>query len=200
MTTPKPEGERPREGAASPTRKAEEPLAFASMVEGMRRALGDRVTEAAHRRFETIGIPMRGPLKPTYPRTIWIEASLYAGQLLSPELNPEQQRVALGKRFVRGYMETIVGRALITAMRLLGPRRSMLRMQRSFNTGNNYSKVVIREVPGALEVDVFGAPYPEWYEGMIHESLIATGAKEAEVKAIRYEPPEITTYRAVFKE
>ena len=37
---------------------AEEPLAFSSMVEGMRRALGNRISESQHRRFEELGVPM----------------------------------------------------------------------------------------------------------------------------------------------
>lgn len=178
---------------------SDEPLAFSSMVEGLRRALGHQVDEAAHRRFEELGIPMRGKIQPTYPRDVWMRVSLYAGQLLNPTLSPEAQRVALGRRFVRGYTETIVGRALLTAMRVIGPKRALLRMERSFRTGNNYSRVTFRETPSGIELDVLGAPYPEWYEGMVRESLEITGAKEIELTRLKYEPPEVTTYRVAFK-
>ncbi len=178
---------------------SDEPLAFASMVEGMRRALAGRLDEPAFKKFEELGIPMRGPMKPTYPRDVWMRVSLYAGQLLNPSLPPKEQRVALGRRFVRGYIETLVGKALAAALRVLGPKRALMRLERSFRTGNNYSKAVLRETPEGIELDILDAQYPEWYEGMVLESLEVTGAKDASVKAVRYEPPAITTYRVVFK-
>lgn len=178
---------------------SDEPLAFSSMVEGLRRAMGNQVDEAAHRRFEELGIPMRGKMQPTYPRDAWMRVSLYAGQLLNPMLSPEAQRVALGRRFVQGYAETIVGKVLLTAMRIIGPRRALLRLERSFRTGNNYSRATFRETPAGLELDVLGTPYPEWYEGMVRESLAITGAKEIELTVLTYEPPAVTTYRVAFK-
>jgi uncharacterized protein (TIGR02265 family) len=179
---------------------AEEPLAFASMVEALRRALGDRLDERTHQKFEALGIPMRGKIASTYPRDAWMRVSLYAGEVLNPALAPEAQRVALGRRFVRGYSETMVGKALLAAMRVLGPRRALMRLERSFRTGNNYSRAELRALPsGALELDIIGAPYPEWYEGMVLEALAVTGAHDAVVKPIRYRPPEITTYAVSFR-
>ena len=177
----------------------EEPLAYSSMVEGLKRALGDKVDEAAHLKFEALGIPMRGKPSPTYPRDAWMRVALYAGELLNPSLKPEAQRVALGRRFVRGYMDTIVGKALVAAMRVLGPKRALMRLEKSFRTGNNYSRCVFRETPEAIELDILNAPYPEWYEGMVLESLEVTGAKRIVVEAVRYQPPEITTYRVRFE-
>ena len=176
----------------------DEPLAYSSMVEGLRRALGSRVDESAHRRFEELGIPMRGKLLPAYPRDVWLKVSIYAGQLLNPGLDAKAQRVALGRRFVRGYAETMVGKALVAAMRVLGSKRSLMRLERSFRTGNNYSRAVFREGEGGIEIDILGAPYPEWYEGMVMESLEITGAKNISLTTLKYEPPELTTYRVSF--
>jgi uncharacterized protein (TIGR02265 family) len=179
--------------------KPEEPLAFASMVEGLRRAMGT-LDERTHRKFEELGLPMRGKMEQTYPRDLWVRVCLFAGQQLNPTFSPEQQRVALGRRFVQGYAETLVGKALLAAMRVLGPKRALARLERSFRTGNNYSRVTFRETEGGgIELDVLGAPYPEWYEGMVYESLVVTGAKDIEVKAVKFQPPELTTYRVSFR-
>ena len=178
---------------------SDEPVAYASMVEGMRRALAGRLDELAHKRFEELGIPMRGKVQATYPRAVWLKVAVYAGQLLSPTLAPEAQRVALGRRFVRGYIETLVGKALATALRVLGPKRALMRLERSFRTGNNYSRAQFREGPDGIEIDIIDAQYPEWYEGMMLESLEVTGAKDISIKAVRYEPPAITTYRVSFR-
>jgi len=179
--------------------KSEEPLAYASMVEGMRRALAGRLDEKAHERFEALGIPMRGKLAAAYPRAVWLKVALYAGELLNPSLAPEAQRVALGRRFVRGYIETLVGKALAAALRVLGPGRALMRLERSFRTGNNYSRAEFRETAQGIEIDIIDAQYPEWYEGMMLESLEVTGAKDIAIEAVRYEPPAITTYRVSFK-
>src|SRR3954467_1085686 len=114
----------------------EEPVVFTSTVEGLIRALGDKLDERAHQRFAAIGLPLKGKLQTAYPRAVWLESGLIAAQILFPSLSPEQQRVALGKRFVQGYGETIVGRALLTMMKMLGPKRTLERLKKSFNTGN----------------------------------------------------------------
>jgi uncharacterized protein (TIGR02265 family) len=150
---------------------------FSSTVEGLMRAMGDKLDEAAHRRFAELGLPMKGKLQPTYPRALWIKVCLAAGEVMFPQLPAEQQRIQLGHRFIRGYGETLVGKTLLTAMKLLGPKRSLERLQRSLQTGNNYTKVTLREVEGGFELDLADAPYPEWYQGMFEAALQVTGAK-----------------------
>jgi uncharacterized protein (TIGR02265 family) len=177
----------------------DEPVVFTSTVEGLIRALGPKLDERAHAQFAAIGIPLKGKLQAAYPRKAWLEAGILASQILFPTLGAVEQRIALGKRFVYGYSETVVGRALTSMMRLLGPRRSLARLERSFHTGNNYTRCVLRELEGgALELDLSDAPFPEYYQGMVEALLEITGAQEVEVTMLKRAGDE-TTYGIRFR-
>ena len=168
------------------------------MVEGIIRALGDKLDEKAHARFAALGIPLKGKLQAAYPRDLWWPVAHCAGELLSPHLTPPEQRRALGRRFVYGYNETIVGKALITAMKVLGPKRSLARIGRNFKTGNNYSTAEMRETPEGIEMHVAGQPYPEWYAGIFEAAVEITGGKNVRVELLRADPPRLTVYRVSF--
>jgi uncharacterized protein (TIGR02265 family) len=168
------------------------------MVEGLIRALGNKLDERAHQKFAELGLPLKGKLQPAYPRDAWISASLYAGELLNPTATPIEQRRLLGHRFVDGYAETLVGKALLASMRVLGTRRALARLEKSFRTGNNYSKAELREQADGLFMVVSNAPYPEWYQGMIESACRMTGAKEYRVQPIKREG-DTTTFRIEFR-
>ncbi len=172
-------------------------VVFTSTVEGLIRALGDKLDERVHQQFADIGLPLKGKLLAAYSREVWLKSGLLASQLLFPTLPPEKQRVELGRRFVYGYSETIVGKALVTMMRMLGTRRALERLKKSFHTGNNYTEVALREVDGQLELDVSDAPFPEYYQGMVEAVLELTGRTTFEVAQIRRVGNE-TTFRIRF--
>ena len=63
-----------------------------------------------------------------------------------------------------------VGKALMASMRVLGTKRALARLEKSFRTGNNYSKAELKEEADGLYMVVSNAPYPEWYQGMIESA------------------------------
>jgi uncharacterized protein (TIGR02265 family) len=175
-----------------------EELVFSSMVEGMVRAVADKLDDRAHAHCAELGIALRGKLHPTYSREAWTKVSLYVGGVLWPMLKPEEQRRQLGHRFVEGYTETMVGKALIAAMRVLGPKRALARLEKSFRTGNNYSKAELVDGAEGLFMIIANSPYPEWYQGMIEKALERTGATDIRVESFKREG-DTTTFRIGFR-
>ena len=173
-------------------------VVFAAMVEGLIRALKDKLDDKTHARFAELGISLKPPFKPSYPRAAWTKVAHLAGEVLTPGAPLEQQRFNLGSRFIYGYSETLVGGALIAMMRVLGPKKAMQRLGKSFKTGNNYSKAELREEGGALYLDVLEAPFPEWYQGVIQATLQITGAKDIKVELVHDERPAKITYKVQF--
>ena len=54
----------------------------------------------------------------------------------------------------RGYAEGLVGRALLTVLRLFGPRRTMLRMAENYRTADNVTEVKSPELsPTAIDLE-----------------------------------------------
>jgi uncharacterized protein (TIGR02265 family) len=166
---------------------------FGSAAEGLIRAMGNKLDERAHHKFAQLGVPLRPRVLPVYPRKAWIDACVYAGELLFPINKPEEQRLMLGHRFISSYSETIVGKALITMLRLLGPRRSLARIERSFRTGMSHADIGLKELePGHFEVAVANVSYSEWYQGMIEKGLELSGAKELKVTVSSREGDTVT--------
>lgn len=70
---------------------------------------------------------------------------------------------------MRGYVETLLGRAMVQVMKVVGPRRSLERMQRNFRTGSNYIETRFTSLgKGQAELwfnDVSGIP--DFYAGVM---------------------------------
>jgi len=83
-------------------------------------------------------------------------------------------------------MDTLMGKALAPVMRALGPRRTLLRMERNFRSGSNY--VAVRaEATGPAELllhfnEVHGIP--GYYAGIIEQGAALTGAKDTTVEVL----------------
>ena len=84
---------------------------------------------------------------------------------------------------MRGFSETMMGRALVQFMKVIGPRRSMQRMERNFATGGNYIQTRFTSLGvGKAEVwfnDVSGIP--DFYAGIIQRGGEFSGAKDLQV-------------------
>jgi len=172
---------------------ADDRVIFGSAAEGLIRALGAKLDERAHHKFAMLGVPLRPRVLATYPRHAWIESCVYAGELLFPGRPPEEQRLMLGHRFISSYSETIVGKALITMLRLMGPRRSLERIERSFRTGMSHADIGARQLaPGHHEVTVANVSYAEWYQGMIEKGLELSGAQGLKVTVAKREGDTVT--------
>ena len=108
-----------------------EPIVFSQTVDGLLRALGTRLDDDAKDHLRDLGLNVRARLDPAYTLAVWTPVMRYASTLVAPGRPPPEQMFELGRRFIEGYAETIVGRAMLTALNVLGPRRTLERMSRN---------------------------------------------------------------------
>lgn len=114
-----------------------EPVVFTEAVNGLRRALGDRLTPELRAELAHDGIDFDRP-QVAYAVSHWLAAASKVAAHLGPEV-PEADRFRhLGLTFMRGYATTTIGRATIAAAKLMGVKRTLLRMGRNFKTACNY--------------------------------------------------------------
>lgn len=132
-----------------------ERLVFPPIVEGLFvRGLNGRVTYSLKEQLRNEGLDLDRPLLPAYPLEVWTRCVALTAKALHPE---EPEAVAwrlLGERMIDGYRDTMVGRALLGVLRLLGPKRGLSRAQHSFRTSNNYTEVRVTE-RGPNEVEMW---------------------------------------------
>src|SRR5690349_24616631 len=122
--------------AALPLR---EPVVFDSAVEGVfLRGLVGQVTPSLSAKLRAIGLDLNQKLRPTYPREAWTRMLEVAVAEVFPDVSPEEGFRRLGALAVNGIGHTMMGKVLVQMARLMGPRRSMLRLPQVFSAVNNF--------------------------------------------------------------
>jgi uncharacterized protein (TIGR02265 family) len=162
-----------------------EPVVFSHSVEGLVRAMGPALDVAAKSRLRALGLDLERPLAPAYPLPVWVEVMRFAAALVAPGKNEPDQMTELGRRFIDGYEQTLVGKAMLATLRLLGPRRTLERMSRNFRSGNNYTEAkLVAHAPTDVELWLSRVKEPAFYAGMLQAALARTGARELNVSVV----------------
>jgi uncharacterized protein (TIGR02265 family) len=169
---------------------SKEEVVYRATVEGLfHKALGSAITPRCRDRIRTAGIDLGERLKPAYLREVFYDCVRILGEELFPKVEPDRRMVQLGTLFMEGYEQTLVGKAALTAAKLMGTRRTLGRMTVNFETANNYMKTwLVEEGPGRARLtlsETSGAP--GYFEGAIHRGLTFAGAKELTVRREAYD-------------
>lgn len=162
-----------------------EKLIFAQTFEGLLRSLAGKLTPQLTEGLRHRGLDLSLALLPAYPLSVWIEVLSFVARERHPGLALDAAVAAVGRDFMDGYAETMVGRAMTAMMRLIGPRRTLERVTRQFRTGNNFSDTRLTEVSATEyrlwvnEVQLAG-----WYVGILSRGLELAGGKEVKVELL----------------
>lgn len=163
-------------------------LYSAVAVEGtFKLGVGDRLSDAQRETLrEEYGIDPFDTV-PYYPVEVMHRGFEYLQRELFPELPAQESEDLLGALSFRGFAQTLIGKAIVQMMRLIGAERTMPRMSKNLQAGTNFMDIVSRKLgPGDFELevsDVGGIPY--FYRGMFTEGLGCTRAKDLAVTIAR---------------
>lgn len=165
-----------------------EKLIFAQTFEGLLRSLRGQLPPRLASGLRERGLDPAAPLRPAYPQAVFLEVVTFMAGELHPGLAPDAAIAAVGRGFMDGYGETMVGRAMMAMMRVIGPRRTLERVTRQFRTGNNYSETRLTPV-GATEYHLWvnEVRQPGWYVGILSRGLELAGGQEVEVELLQAE-------------
>jgi uncharacterized protein (TIGR02265 family) len=171
-------------------------LVFSQTFEGLQRALGDRLTGQVSAQFRALGVDFAKELEPAYELEVWVKAAHHAAEVLHPELPEAEQLYRFGRAFIDGYARTLMGKAMLATLKLIGPRRTLERMDRNLRNGNNYSQTRLAAAGEANAFTLWVTPvrYVDWYRGLLEAGLEAAGAKGLQVAA-EARDGEAVTYR-----
>lgn len=167
-------------------------IVFDNTVDGLfRRALGRTMTARCKERLKAAGLDLDAKLKPAYPRLQYYEFVNIAAEELYPRLSRDDAHYELGKQFVAGFQETLLGKAVVSLVKLLGPRKTLAKMTQNMQSSNNYMKTTLLEIDGnEYEIvlsQVSGAP--RYFEGVLLRAIELSGGQNAVVKPTRGEGP-----------
>ncbi|MFO0601153.1 MAG: DUF2378 family protein [Myxococcaceae bacterium] len=168
-----------------------EQILFNSFAEALIvRGYGSRITTSLKARLRQCELDLDN-LRPGYPAHLlpsWLDA-------MALELFPAQSRAeahhAMGRRFIEGWKETLLGRALRPLIKLLPPKRALGRMERNFGSTDNFTRITLTDLgPTAISMrfnDILGVP--DFYEGLLDEGASLASAKDARCRLQKLEAP-----------
>lgn len=167
---------------------AEAALVFSQTVEGLLRALGPLDADTREK-FRALGFdPAR--LEPAYPVERYVALQRLAVERFAGDVPFSLGIETLGRRFVDGYGETLIGRAVLASLKLLGPRRTLERLTRTLSTGTSFFATKLTETsPGVWQLWLNRVTYPGWYVGLIRRGLELAGAHDIDLKVLHHEGP-----------
>lgn len=168
-----------------------ERLWFSTVIESVfSKGLGTRLTPELKAGIKAVGIDL-DRLQPAYPVEQVHKACRLVMPALFPDLTEEEAFHELGVSSMRGYSDTLLGKALIQILKLIGVRRSLLRMHTSMRAGNNYLETFATVIAGnCIQLrfsDVSGMP--SFYQGIIEEGGRMAHAKNLIVTTVASTPP-----------
>lgn len=147
-------------------------VVFGNFYEGFTKSLGPRFTpqlkaemKKAGLDFDKLPTAMAATESNRYTRLI--------GKLAFPE-DPEIEALRLlGLHAIRGWSNTMLGSAASAMLRLVGPHRTLKRLDRAFQTTNNFSRAtseVVNEKEALVTInDVEGMP--SYWQGILEAGL-----------------------------
>jgi uncharacterized protein (TIGR02265 family) len=88
---------------------------------------------------------------------------------------------------VDSYGETLVGKALLTAMKVIGPRRMLERMARNLRTANNYTETKLTSRADVHELWCSRVASTSFYCGMLQRGVEVAGGADVLVEATAHD-------------
>ncbi len=169
---------------------ADTEVVFSNSVESLVRALGPALDETTRQKFLALGIDLLKP-NPAYPYELWVRALELAMDVLWPGVARDIATYRMGRAIFESYEQTMMGKALMALVKVLGPKRALERMSRNLRTTNNYSETRLTEVgPNRFEMWVNKVAFPHYFRGLLEAGLEFGGAKGVKVDIVRVSASE----------
>lgn len=178
-------------------------LEFQHTIEGLFvNALGADMSPELKDKLRKAGLDLSKPLEPAYPSMKYMEWLRITALHLTPGLPVSEGVRTLGRRFLRGYGETFLGKTVFKVMRLIGVRRSLDRIARSFRTGDNYSDATLNWIDKSEVHITFNEVHdlPTYNQGILEQILIEMRAEEYGVEVLSCPSGVEAVYRVTWKD
>ena len=171
---------------------SEERFVFPSSVDGLLKGLGPRVTPELKAHLKARGLDVDN-VPPAFPVAEWSPHLRTTAIFAWPDETEDEALRLLGLHFIRGWQNTPLGSAASMMLRVLGPARTLTRLDRAFRTSDNFTRATT-ELVGTHEAlitvnEVQGVP--TYWVGILQGGLEVLHRK-GEVTLHAYTPPGAT--------
>jgi uncharacterized protein (TIGR02265 family) len=142
-----------------------------------------------------LGINLKKPL-PAYTLTVFVNAIEKSGPLLYPGSDVSSAARKMGAAIVNHADSNLIGKAVMSMAKLVGPRRIIPKLKNSWRAANNYTEVEVKELSEKEFLITFNEPGTmQWYSlGSLEAGFTLIAGKDAKV-TIDSATPVSATYR-----
>ena len=149
---------------------------FPAAAEGMLKGMGPRATPEFRAHMKKHGLDF-DHIPPAIPLSTWTPFMKAAAVFTWPHESVDEAMRLLGLHFIRGWKNTAIGSATSMMLRVVGPRRTLTRLDRAFRTSDNFTHAVT-ELVGTNEAlvtinEVQG--FPTYWIGILQGGLEVLG-------------------------
>ena len=173
----------------------EQRVVFGNTFEGLYRFVSPSLGQGhAERLRAAAGVDFTKQLHPAYPAEAFVAVVREMAQQLYPA-EPEAERLRrVGRAVLEGWRLTLVGRAVESLSRVVGPLRTFRMAGKKFRTSDNFTDVRVEE-RGPRELllhlnDALGMP--AYYQGFFEAIVEHLGVASPRVEIAAAEAPGVT--------
>ena len=173
-----------------PPVRLEDRLIYSEVIEGLiQYGLGGHVPSRLRERLGDLGLDV-DRLPSTFPVVTWHKCLRVIIEELFPGVPMDEAFRRLARQHVEGYGRTLMGRATVRVMRLLGPRRMVHRLPSVLSATDNYTAGSLEERgPAEFVLSLNSNMQPGAYvESLLEAMLRACGAVQPRVKQQESQP------------
>jgi uncharacterized protein (TIGR02265 family) len=121
-------------------------LVFQSTCENLvDKAYGSHMNAGLYAELKAIGIDTNKWL-PAYSHETFVAAIGLIAKHCHPDLPNDEAVRQIGIRTIETHFESALGKPLAALLRVLGPKRTLMRMTQKFRASNNYSETDVMEL------------------------------------------------------
>lgn len=171
---------------------------FPSAIEGILKGLGPLVKPELIAHLKAKGLDVHH-LPPAIPAEHWHERLVDIAVITWPDLPKEEALRQLGLGFVRGWQRTALGSAASALLTLLGPARTLTRLDRAIRTSDNFTRTeTVLDGPNAATMKVSDVQNcPTYWIGVLQAGLEFLG-REGTATLVSHDVPG-ATFRLTWK-
>lgn len=175
------------------TSSPSERVVFSNSFEGLLRAMGPNPSPEVLAAFRDHGVDIGRPLATAYPLSAYVGTLERLTRLRFGDAPAGEAYFAMGQAFLEGYGTTLMGKALLGMLRVLGPKRVLMTSTRNFRTANNYTETRVTELGDRhFQLWMYPVKYEGFYRGILTAGLRIAGAADVAVTVTSQQGEEVT--------
>lgn len=141
--------------------------------------------------YRALGLDLARPLLPAYEYRVWRACLVAQREAVLPGVEAAEASYRQGERWLEVFFEgTLIGGAMLLALRAIGIRRALDRMSRNFRNANSFGDATFTSTgatTGTLWINDVLSDTPDYIRGILTRGMELVGAGDPRMELLQRE-------------